>query len=86
MAQRSIYAKQELTFGVLPWTPKASPQLPFKRPQILSNRDHKALTRGTLAGACWVVVRGFGPLWLLTSGIQFDPSVGESVLLLWSSQ
>ena len=34
-------------------TPKSksttsTPQLPFKRPQISSNRDHKALNRGTL--------------------------------------
>ena len=28
------------------------PQLPFKRPQILSNRDHKALNNGTLG--VWV--------------------------------
>ena len=28
-----------------------TPQLPFKRPQIPSNRDHKALNRGTLGGA-----------------------------------
>ena len=26
------------------------PQLPFKKPQIESNRDHKALNRGTLGG------------------------------------
>ena len=30
----------------------STPQLPFKRPQIPSNRDHEALTRGTLGG-CW---------------------------------
>ena len=31
--------------------PKSStPQLPFKTPQIPSNRDHKALNRGTLGG------------------------------------
>ena len=29
----------------------STPQLPFKRPQIPSNRDHKALNRGTLGGA-----------------------------------
>ena len=28
----------------------STPQLPFKRPQIPSNRDHKALNRGTLGG------------------------------------
>ena len=28
-----------------------TPQLLFKRPQVPSNRDHKALNRGTLGGA-----------------------------------
>ena len=28
----------------------STPQLPFKTPQIPSNRDHKALNRGTLGG------------------------------------
>ena len=28
----------------------STPQLPFKEPQIPSNRDHKALNRGTLGG------------------------------------
>ena len=31
-------------------TPASTPQLPFKRPQIPSNRDHKGLNRGTLGG------------------------------------
>ena len=32
----------------LRWT--STPQLPFEEPQIPSNRDHKALNRGTLGG------------------------------------
>ena len=32
------------------YTYTSTPQLPFKRPQIPSNRDHKALNRGTLGG------------------------------------
>ena len=31
-------------------TTTSTPQLPFKTPQIPSNRDHKALNRGTLGG------------------------------------
>ena len=31
-------------------SPTSTPQLPFKTPQIPSNRDHKALDRGTLGG------------------------------------
>ena len=30
--------------------PTSTPQLPFREPQIPSNRDHKALNRGTLLG------------------------------------
>ena len=33
------------------WKQLPAPQLPFKRPQIPSIRDHKALHRGTLGGA-----------------------------------
>ena len=29
----------------------STPQVPFKTPQIPSNRDHKALNRGTLGGS-----------------------------------
>ena len=29
----------------------STPQVPFKAPQIPSNRDHQALKRGTLGGA-----------------------------------
>ena len=32
-------------------TSASTPQLPFKKPQIPSNRDHKNLNRGTLGGA-----------------------------------
>ena len=39
------------TMAFLPKKCTAStPQLPFKTPQIPSNRDHKALKRGTLGG------------------------------------
>ena len=36
----------------------STPQVPLKKPQIPSNRDHKTLNKGTLkgAGACF----GFG--------------------------
>ena len=49
------YASQEPIAGTVPHAPKGSkhssaPQLPFKRPQTTSNRDHKALNRGTLGG------------------------------------
>ena len=44
--------------------PASTSQLPFKTPQIASNRDHRALNRGTLGGLgivgsflCWVHVR-----------------------------
>ena len=44
------------------------PQLPFKRPQIPSNRDHMALNRGTFGG--------LGPLsshvWLTASGLRLS--------------
>ena len=31
-------------------SPSSTPQLPFKRPHIATNRDHKALIRATLGG------------------------------------
>ena len=39
---------QDCYYDSYPYT--STPQLPFKRPQIPSNRDHKALNRGTLGG------------------------------------
>ena len=36
-----------------------SPQLPFKRPQIPSNRDHKALKKGTLGAVGGGVYFGY---------------------------
>ena len=35
----------------------STPQLPSKKPQIESNRDHKALTRGTLGGSRLIDLR-----------------------------
>ena len=50
-----------------------APQLTLKRPQIPSNRDHKALNRGTLGG-----VGSYGPLFFLEArsiGISFGCGV-----------
>ena len=38
------------TYTLVPFPQPAPPQLPFKTPQIPSNRDHKALNRATLGG------------------------------------
>ena len=34
----------------------STPQLPFKRPQIPSYRDHKALNRATFGGSRYVIL------------------------------
>ena len=41
--------------------PTGTPQLPFKRPQISSNRDHKALNRGTFGGVLGMIIDLLGP-------------------------
>ena len=58
--------RNPITFGSLH---TSTPQLPFKTPQIPSNRDHKALNRGTLVGLgsydIPTILLGF-PVWVPT--------------------
>ena len=75
------------------------PQLPLKEPQIPSNRDHKALNRGTLGGlgmgsnydlgkipsirVCW---KTWGVLVVGTSTLELLPQFGPlpSFLKVWA--
>ena len=51
-----IHARLLLVYSLIHFTGfcihiyTSTPQLPFKRPHIPSNREHKALARGTLGG------------------------------------
>ena len=56
----------------------STPQLPFKKPQIESNRDHKALNRGTLGGL------GLTTCFMGTFGIQ-GPALGLTACECWPS-
>ena len=47
--RRKLYYHTSQGFGIF-WHINQHPQLPSKTPQIPSNRDHKALNRGTLGG------------------------------------
>ena len=49
----------------------STPQLPFKRPQISSNGDHKALNRGTSGGVGKLMT--FGRSGLLTAATKLHP-------------
>ena len=53
------YSALQHDFWYALYTP-STPQLPFTRPQMPSNGDHKALNRATLGGAgpyfrCWAL-------------------------------
>ena len=66
--------------GMVKMTATSTPQLPFKRPQLLSNRDHKALNRATLGGPgrdgsdCFILVRTAGSWPLRQDGSQSPSS------------
>ena len=57
----------------------STPQLPFKIPHIPSNRDHKAINRGTLGGL------GTEPIFLVSPciGPSLEPE-REILMFMWS--
>ena len=68
-------------FSKLEWLPTSTPQLPCKRPQIPSSRNHKALDGGTLGG-CWNVTShfkrfSFGPFFWAPVGFWWGLFYGQ---------